>query len=224
MIGRNNVGGGGSSSTWYAYIQVSTDANAHISAINLHGDVYQGTANSSGSLVITVYNPGTYTVSETGGGATTVVVSDYGVAYNVSIYNFDGLFIVSGETSVQFSAIAYPYSSYTGIAPTIETDYFNDIKVISVIQGSGSGRYLTTNSYNISSFSQFKVNAVSNGTSHFFIMDENGGYTWLADATDYYMAEITASLSGFDRSKKYKFGVWLFGEYQRCQISNMRLQ
>lgn len=93
MIGRTNVGGGGN---WYAYIQVSTDPNAQISVVNLHGDAFSGTADNTGALLLTVTASGTYTVTETGGGTATVVVSDYGVTYSVSVYFFGGYFIRNG--------------------------------------------------------------------------------------------------------------------------------
>ena len=98
MTGRTNVGGGGSDFT--ATIQVSTDPNAVITAVNLAGDTFSGTANASGNLSLVVNKPGTYAISETGGGLASVVVSDYGGTYSVSVYIFDGYVIKNGLYTV----------------------------------------------------------------------------------------------------------------------------
>ena len=100
MIGRTNVGGGGGSgSSFLAYLQVTTDPNAVITAVNLAGDTFSGTADNTGSLVLNITEPGTYTVTETNGGAETIVVSDYGETYMVEVYAFDGSLIDRGILS-----------------------------------------------------------------------------------------------------------------------------
>ena len=126
--GRTNawISSGGGGSNFVAYIQVSTDANAQISAINLHGDVFTGTANSSGALTLTVTEPGTYTVSETGGGTATVAVIDYGVSYSVAVYMFNGYLIKDGyfETQMVAKAAVWGASGEGTMPTTTEGVYF----------------------------------------------------------------------------------------------------
>ena len=117
MIGRTNAcSGSGSSSLWYAYIQVSTDANAVITAVNPAGNSYTKTADSTGSAIFIVSYPGTYTISETDAPSQTVVVADYGVAYSVSIHvppPAGTYLILNGNPQVTFSRAAAIPSSYS---------------------------------------------------------------------------------------------------------------
>lgn len=100
MIGRTNVGGGGGSgSSFLAYLQVTTDPNAVITAVNLAGDTFSGTADNTGSLVLNITEPGTYTITETGGGTGTVVVADDGETYSITVVGFDGYIVKDGEHS-----------------------------------------------------------------------------------------------------------------------------
>lgn len=98
-VGMTNAVIGSGGTNFIAYIQISTDPNAQISVVNLHGDAFSGTADNTGALLLTVTAPGTYTVSETGGGTASVLVIDYGVSYLVSVYAFDGTLIDRGILS-----------------------------------------------------------------------------------------------------------------------------
>ncbi|MBR6836020.1 MAG: hypothetical protein IKM72_08480, partial [Oscillospiraceae bacterium] len=54
------IGSGGGGSAFLAYLQVATDPNAVITAVNLAGDTFSGTADSTGALVLNITEPGTY--------------------------------------------------------------------------------------------------------------------------------------------------------------------
>ena len=99
MVGRTNAGGGGGgSSSFVAYIQITTDANAVISAVNPAGDSFTGTADSTGSLTLTVTAAGTYTVSISGtASSTTVQVIDSGETYTATVLSWDGTLYDNGD-------------------------------------------------------------------------------------------------------------------------------
>ena len=144
----NAVIGSGGGSNFIAYIQVTTDANAQISAVNLHGDAFSGTANSSGALTLTVTAPGTYTVSETGGGTATVAVIDYGVAYRIAVYAFNGYLIRDGYFETQMVAKAAVWDlSGTGTMPTMTEgvsfvsrfgDSYTGVEIVTSLENSQS--------------------------------------------------------------------------------------
>ena len=165
MVGRSNaIIGSGSSWSWYAYIQVSTDANASITATNPAGNTYTKTANSSGAVTFTVAYPGTYTISETGATSVTVVVADYGVAYQASIYAivFDGRIITDGTPNVSMVAVGAVGKTYTSKVPNVSTQQINvggtyyNTKFVSV--SNGSGMYITEENYDLSSYTKMCIN------------------------------------------------------------------
>lgn len=175
MIGRTNAGQrGGGSWSWFAFIQVTTDANASITAVNPAGNSYTKTADSSGSVIFTVTYPGTYTISETGATSQTVVVADYGVAYNVTILVPPpvGMYIIqSGVPAQNMSAYgALPTSASVGHdSPFITTgvskrnpvtqqmDYWTLVQQGN--QNSG-GCYVTTSKISTAGYSTLNINAI----------------------------------------------------------------
>ena len=225
MIGKTNVGGGGSN--FIAYIAVSTDPNAQISAVNLAGDVYTGTASASGSLLLPVRNPGTYTVSETGAGTATVVVSDYGAAYSVSLYLFVGNIISDGEIVVNGGMFTegYPYYNYNGVAPSItgssrEQGY--DC-IITAMPSSGSGFWITNNAFDISEYNSLFLRA---STQHeqlvIGVSETEEEVITLASFANSNMSEIEASLENLVKTRKYKIGFWLrYPSYTTIKVNEL---
>ena len=237
MIGRNNVGGGGSSSAWYAYIQVSTDANAIITAVNPAGNSYTRTADSTGSLIIVVGYPGTYTISETGTTPQTVVVADYGVAYPVTIHipTFNGTFINNGAEAVEFSKYEYTYSYYSGRTPfTLENMYYTAggiaYSTVFIEQASGgSGLYITTSAYDRSGFNSLTCKGIkSNGTYYPVAVDKNSltiKGQWQSMSSTW--GDLTLPLSVLDDHGEYRFGILAIGSEQSsasCYLNSLKLQ
>ena len=179
MVGRTNAVIGGSSWSWYAYIQVSTDANASITAVNPAGNSYTKTADANGSCTFTVAYPGTYTISETGATSQTVVVADYGVAYQISIYAivFDGRIITNGTPNVSMTALGTVGKSYTSKAPNVSTQQLNvggtyyTTKFVSV--SNGSGMYITEESYTVSNYTKICANIQLYNNSSYLCIDDD---------------------------------------------------
>lgn len=182
MIGRTNVGGGGSDFT--ATIQVSTDPNAVITAVNLAGDTFSGTANASGNLSLVVNKPGTYAITETGGGLASVVVSDYGVTYSVSVYLFNGYIIRNGL-----------YTIY-------------EMEALGVWSGGGGVVANATATEGVShsdpdeTYTCVELETVSNNTSQCCLVTVDA-----IDITDYSTLSMVAAASHFDT-----FGVGIFSK------------
>ena len=199
MIGKTNVGGGGSN--FVAYIAVATDPNALISAVNLAGDVFTGTANSSGSLVLTVRNPGTYTLSETGGGTGSVVVSDYGVTYSVSVYYFGGYFIRNGLFTIYEMDARGIWSGGGGVIANMtitEGVSFsdNDGNYTGVELETQSGNtsqccLVATQPIDLTDYSSLKMAAMRTDTSTFGV----GIFTREVISDDYVVATLVAGTS-----------------------------
>lgn len=174
MVGRTNAGGVGSVSQWYAYIQVSTDANAIITAVNPAGNSYTRTADSTGALTIVVSYPGTYTISETGATSQTVVVADYGVAYNVTILVPPpvGMYIIQSGVPVQgMSAYAAlptsasvshdtPYA-IKGVPKTNPvTHEIDDWVLVQQSNQNSGGCYVTQSKISTAGYSTLNINMI----------------------------------------------------------------
>ena len=215
MVGRTNVGGGGGSgSSFLAYLQVATDPNAVITAVNLAGDTFSGTADNTGALVLDITEPGTYTVTETDGGEKTVVISDNGVVYNVEINAFNGNIIIEGVAIVGMSAEAYSIGSLTPKAPTITENYIsyqhNSIQVS--ISNSSMGVYVTTQEININDYSEVSyfvgTYGTSSGSPAIVAFDENDNFVQLGYVTAGSVRSI--SISSLDKTKKWRFGAMVY--------------
>ena len=222
MVGRTNAGGGGSASQWYAYIQVSTDANAIITAVNQAGNSYTRTADSSGSLIIVVGYPGTYTISRTGATSQTVVVADYGVAYPVSIYAaFTGKLIENGVEVVPFDGEAITSYSLPQKIPTIthEVTVSGGISYncVGAELTNGAGMYLCRTPVSISNFTKISVVAEMLTTYSFGVCVVEEGVTGVpsktlsfgSDLGVMYTRELAFSTYGINTSKKYRFGIYI---------------
>lgn len=237
MIGRTNVGGNAPASLWYAYIQVSTDANAVITAVNPAGNSYTKTADENGSAIFIVAHPGTYTISETGATSQTVVVADYGVAYTVSIHVpiFNGTLINNGTETVDFSEYAYHYSSYDERSPYILQNMVYTVggtsyNTVYIEQVSGySGLYISTNAFNRSGYSNLIAKGIkSNGDFYPVAVSKN---SLTIQALSYPMSnswgDITVSLSGLDDDGEYRFGILAVGSSlstATCYLNSLKIQ
>ena len=230
MVGRTNAGsGGGGGSSFSAYLQITTDPNAVITAVNLAGDTFSGTASSAGALVLTITAPGTYTVTETDGGVETIAIADNGATYTLIVTA--GTLIRDGVAIATFEAVGYQYVSYTAQAPTITSTQFSSENVIQVEEANGSysGMYRTSRTYDISNFSTlvFRGCAVSGSSNYILIMDEDGRTynfgTIPATSAVNPISTATYSLSGLDTSKTYRFGLWQMN-YAKAYITDLKLQ
>lgn len=226
MVGRTNVGGGGGSgSSFLAYLQVATDPNAVITAVNLAGDTFSGTADNTGSLVLNITEPGTYTVTETDGGVESIAIADNGATYTIVVTA--GSLIRNGVAIATFEAVGYDYLSYTGQAPTITSAQFSGENVIQVDEASGnySGMYRTTRTYDISSFSAlvFRGCAVTGGSNYILIMDNDGRTYNYGTIPSNTMAEARYTLSGLDATKTYRFGLWCMN-LSKAYIADLSLE
>ena len=227
MIGRTNVGGGGS--LFSATLQVATDPNAVITAVNLAGDTFSGTADNSGALNLTITEPGTYTVTETDGGVESIAIADNGETYTLVVTA--GTLIRNGSAIATFEAVGYSYLNYSSLAPTVTSEQYADEDAIRVVESMGnySGMYRTTKTYSISGFSSlvFRGCAVNGSSNYLLIMDEDGNtYNYgTIPATSYSVpiAEQSYSLSGLDTTKEYRFGLWCIG-YCNSYITDLRLE
>ena len=212
MIGKTNVGGGGSS--FAAYIQVATDPNAVITAVNLAGDTYSGTANSSGSLTLTVRKPGTYTVTETDGGVGTIVVADDGYTYVVEVNAFDGNIITEGVPDVVMSAEAHQTGQLTPVAPTITPNITiaGHTAIQVSVSNNSSGIYVTADAYDISDYTELiyycGTSGTSTGSPAICAVDENGNYEFLSYVVA--SSERIISITSLDNTKKWRFGVMVY--------------
>ena len=228
-LGITNASTGGGGSTFSATLQIATDPNAVITAVNLAGDTFNGTADSSGSLILTITEPGTYTVTETDGGVESIIIADNGATYTLTITAFDGNMIVGGIVVVEngFYTEGYSYSTYTATAPTItnnipDSRIGNSIRV--TLNGGLSGIYVMTDLVSISSFSDLSYVAYTDTStgkySKAIAIDENDNLTELGSLPPYYQATGTFALSNLDSSKKYRFGVWSYGQYATSTMIN----
>ena len=230
--GRTNAGhSGGSSWSWYAYIQVSTDANASITATNPAGNTYTKQANSSGSVIFTVAYPGTYTISETGATSKTVIVADYGVIYPVSINipTFDGKLINDGVAVVSYSAGGMSGTNLSQRTPSLASLSHEGYNCILVsIGSSGAGMYVSTNAYSISGYSNLVLIGQYGESSCGMVAVLEGETT--APAKKQYLqttsfATFNMSLSDLDSTKKYKFGVFVqSGSEAAIWVNSLKLQ
>ena len=212
MIGRTNVGGG---STFKAYIDVSTEANEVITAVNPAGDTFTGTADNTGALTLTITAPGTYTVSGPNVSVETVVVADTGETYSVALASFDGQIIVGGHEETTMTAKGFSYYGYTSQAPNVSYNQYALEDIIWLQQQSGtSGIYQMTDFFKITAYTSLKIRALRTSTAFSYVaaIDENGNATnlWNIEVTDgatTQFTERTVSLSGLDKTKSWSFGI-----------------
>lgn len=205
MIGRTNVGGG---SQFSATLQVTTDPNAVITAVNLAGDTFIGTADNTGSLVLNITEPGTYTVTETGVAKTaTVVVADYGVAYSAQVYAFNGTIIEGGERLVNFESVLVS----GGGLPQVSTETYSGKQVVWVSEPSGSSAIWRTEDFiDITDYDYLDLEGVkySSLTTYLFAYGEDGSSGTLAQFNTY-LAVRTINIANLSKDVRWKFGVTL---------------
>ena len=233
-VGITNAGsgGGGGGSLFSATLQIATDANAVITAVNLAGDTFSGTADSSGSLTLTITEPGTYTVTETDGGVESVVIADNGATYTVEVTAFDGVFINNGTVVITNGLTTFGDSSgdygYSSEAPTVSSTSLGSNNVIFIYKaGNSSAGYCTSRDYvDKTSFSSLEIMArATTGNVAVVAIDEDtetvtnvGSITASAVSTlNSYSFSIT-SLSG-----KYRFGFREYGVTTRLFVGSMKL-
>lgn len=220
MIGRTNVGGGGRNFT--ATLQITTDPNAVITAVNLAGDTVSGTANASGSLTLNVSQPGTYTVTETDGGSETIVVADDGYTYVVEVYAFDGTLIRNGLLVVAFESLGLNAGESGPTASPTTVDTENAILIEQ--PDTNSGIYRTEDFIDISNYSSLAVRAKrnSNLTTYIYAYGSDGSSGSLVNLTAS-LETTTISLSNLSRSVNWKFGVNL-ANGNSVSIVNLKLE
>jgi len=235
MTGRTNASiSSGVGSDFVAYIQVATDANASITAVNLHGDTFTGTADNTGALTLVVTAPGTYTVIETGGGTTTVDVINYGASYSISVVAFDGILVSNGATLVPFQSMGLTGYAYNPGIPTIDyyqvTESGNVYNAIMVkntdTSNSRASAYVTQTAYNLGTFSNVVLTGEYGEEINKIILVQEG------TTTDQYSSRIdgswgnyTLSLSTVDKTKKYYIGVCVIGNfYAALSFTSLKLQ
>lgn len=212
MIGRTNVGGG---SQFSATLEVTTDPNAEITAVNLAGDTFSGTANASGLLTLNISKSGTYTVTETGGGVETIVIADNGATYQLAVNAFDGHIITEGVVVVGggMSAEGYQTGTLTPLAPTITenaTAYAHNAIMVSIANYS-SGIYVTANEFDITDYSTLVYycgTSASSGSPAIWAVDEDDNHYSLGYINA--GSERSISISELDNTKKWRFGVMVY--------------
>ena len=234
-LGRTNAGNGsgGGGSAFSATLQVATDANAVITAVNLAGDTFSGTANSSGALTLTITEPGTYTVTETNGGVESIVIADNGATYTLTVTAFNGIFINNGSIVITNGFTTYGDSSgaygYSSEAPQVSNTSLGGSNVVLIYKaGSSSAGYCVSRDYvNVASFSSLSITArATTGNVAVVAIDEStetvtniGSITSSAGST---LIEYSFNVTGL--SGKYRFGVREFGAATRLFVGSMKLQ
>lgn len=148
-IRTNASTGGGGSASFTAYIQVTTDASASITATNLAGNTYTGTADSTGALLLEVNDAGTYTVSITGTTfSNTVAVIDNGASYSVTVFSEYVLF----NSTINRLGSSFLY----GDAETRVIVEANDV----IVLGRETARYYpayTNGKYDLTNMKELKI-------------------------------------------------------------------
>ena len=227
MVGRTNASTGtGGGTAFEAYIQITTDANASITAVNLAGDTFSGTADNTGALVLTVTEPGTYTVTETDGGVETVIVADNGETYQITVIAFDGYIITSAQVVVGsgMSALAYSYGGYTGTIPQVDTTTVSGTSTIraQVSGTAASGLYVTTGYFDLSNYTKVRVQYQRRGQVKIVAVDQTDQLVEIQSLTSESLTTAVYNLSGLDNTKKYRFGVLLLnGQFY---VANFNLE
>lgn len=222
-LGRTNAGNGsgGGGSAFSATLQVATDANAVITAINLAGDTFSGTANSSGSLTLTITEPGTYTVTETDGGVESIVIADNGATYTLEVTAFDGTMIYDGAKEVLFSSVNVTGSGFISASTT--TFSGENALWIKETSNNGSAQYVTSEWYDITEYNSLILRGcrATSLTTYIITVDEQNNMTYIAQLSS--LNTNTITLSGYDKTKKYRFGV-LLANGNNVYIMSMKLQ
>lgn len=218
MKGRVNALSG-SRLSFVAYLLISTDAGAQISAANTTGDTYSGTADSTGSLVLTVYNFGLYTITAViTGESTTVAVVENGHSYNVTITAWNGQLYDTGneytfKTGGWVADDGRPYSGYMRVKPTVQK--LEDKMIVRVNGPTKIGAFLTTNTIDITNFTKMYVTCSADyyvnvsqydGMNEFYLLDAFGQYavptSFSIDNTKNYT--LDANINGY--SGEYQVG------------------
>lgn len=212
-LGITNASTGGGGATFSATLQIATDANAVITAVNLAGDTFSGTANSSGSLILTITEPGTYTVTETDGGVESIVIADNGETYTIEVVAFDGKIIEDGlDPNNIMEAVGIAYSPYPAAVPTLtrgeqfENDITYDVVFI-YVPNSKAGAYRSNITINTNQFSSIKLSCWVNTYFYVAFFDENDNIEWSQYITSsgmHYNTPLT--ITGFP-SGRYRIGV-----------------
>lgn len=214
MIGRTNVGGG---SPFSATIQVTTDPNAAISAVNLAGDTYEGVADATGALTLRVSKPGTYTITESGGGVETLAVADDGQTYQIEVVAFDGVLLDDGvDTHGIMELVGITYDLYTPNALTISSysEMFDggiEYSVVWLNEGTSgrAGAYRTSETIKTNNFSSIKVSCFVQSSFYVAFFDEDDNVEW-SQYFSVYGAHLNTPyvVSGFP-SGNYRIGVFI---------------
>lgn len=213
MTGRTNASIASGGSAFLAYLQVATDPNAEITAVNLAGDTFSGTADSTGALVLNITASGTYTVTETDGGEETIAIIDNGETYTISVFAFTGAMITNGLPVVDFTTMAYAQGGYTAAHPTVTSPTIYQERVATRVQTNTArfGIYKTTELFDISEYTRVTITGiVTSGAVKLVAIDENNAVTEISQWTGSSITStLVVGLSSLDNTKKYSFGVWL---------------
>lgn len=226
MVGRTNVGGGGGSgSSFLAYLQVATDPNAVITAVNLAGDTFSGTADNTGALVLNITEPGTYTVTETDGGVETIVIADDGVTYQLTVIAFNGVLIDGANQYGEFTALAYAYNNYVATVPNVDYDTSavpNNIHIS--ISQSRSGVYKSGIYVDLTGYDYLKFNAAFGNGIQVRLIDENDIITAIWSSSypgDTQFHDITVSVTALTGKRKVEILVYNGAHFY---VSNMHFE
>lgn len=230
-LGITNASVGAGGSAFLAYLQIATDQNAVITAINLAGDTFSGTADSTGSLVLNITEPGTYTVTETDGGVETVVIADNGETYTVEVTAFDGNMITNASVVIQngFSAFGYSYQSYSVEAPQVSVQTLGNLEAVFVYKaGSNSSGIYRTNDYvDVNGFNYIFLygRATTGNVSIVAIKESDQTLTVLGNIQASSGSNFTSyGYSVENLSGKYRFGILEYGAATGMYIRNFYLQ
>lgn len=229
MVGRTNVGGGGS--TFSATLQITTDANATIVAVNPAGNRFTGTANSSGSLSLTINKPGTYTVTATSGSTSasgTVAVADNEGTVAFTLYTWNGQLYYRGNEYEEYtggwiasnSYIYNPYSK-TGTTATLEKGSSSmvaewDLASLSRVAYHYATGVRITDTFDITDYDTLTIvyegstpDQSSSQTARvsLFICSSDGSSTQVTTLTSITSGETTATLDISSYSGSYYIGV-----------------
>ena len=226
MVGRTNAGhAGGGGTAFEAYIQVVTDASASITAVNLAGDTFTGTADATGALVLTVTAPGTYTITEIDGGEETVVVADYGETYQVTVLAFNGVLIDGANQYGEFTALAYAYNNYAATVPNVDYDTSAVPNYIHIsISQNRSGVYKSGIYVDLTGYDYLKFNAAFGNNIQVRLIDESDVITSIWSSSypgDSQFHNITVSVTALTGKRKVEILVYNGAHFY---VSNMHFE
>ncbi len=232
MKGRVNALSGRGSS-FIAYLLITTDGDAQITAVNTVGDSYSGTADSTGSLTLTVYNYGVYTITVVGTGTqTTVSVAENGQYYNIAITTWDGELYDAGneyafKTGGWIAEQGRAYPQYTSIVPTIQK--LSDRMVIRVSPNARIGAVITSDTIDITDYSTLYVTCSNDyyhpgssfmGYIEYYLVDSQGNFSAPTGFSFDNTSTMTFNLNIANYSGDYRIGfnVRSYQDYQSSSI------